>query len=390
MLLYRAMSRCDVINYNNEDDIHCSLYNSIYLPMEKTGILMDTQAPWYNCYNGDCVDYVLDVMVGHVSGKKLQNNTSPYISASDNLRYVMSEYAVPQAGNFNHQKNRKPIMVINVDEEDVISDVPTLMNIRNNNDHLDGLAIDVRNNLLDKYYVAGAISAETYNEYMPGYDENKTKNRTSRNNVAGFSRFATSAGEVLFYDKISRNQVELILYPILQDLIYSWRIDDEKAVDFIKSNYVAIMYILKKEYDKMDDFEKALYHNVTGGITLIDYLFNHYNEIEGDDIHDKYHALKMKKLHLLERLTNEISFLKPGLKVCGLIDDQLLVSKYYEISDEFSSRGETAVNDLLLVEKDNRIYKYENESHKYVSKDGSKISKADITRLARIKIRSNK
>ena len=89
MLLYRALNHNDMINYNEGKPIYCSLYNGTVLP--NVGKISKNRNKYYNLCFRNKNAYALDLIVGHISGKGIGVNVSPWVSTSKNFDYTACE-----------------------------------------------------------------------------------------------------------------------------------------------------------------------------------------------------------------------------------------------------------------------------------------------------------
>lgn len=368
MILFRAINKYDLENYKSGDDIHCTLYNSFNNKEMKRSRNVDEYYRLCLEKNRGCA---LDCIVGHVSGKRLSVNVSPWISTTTLLDFTLREYAIPQAGDYNHFKERKPVILIDFPDEKVLSTNEEISKIRSSIT-FDNFAIDLRNNNLNLLY-NNAIYSEKYNEDMPGYDVCADCNRILNGkvtNVNGFSNFATATNEVLIFSKIKREDIRLIIYPLLQDILYSCGID-EHSIDLIT-------LLESYTYNKVDILFSELYPSSIVSTNLTDYLIRYYSEIPGDSIESKYRYLKKLKLELLKKVAEDInSNFGTKLEPTRVIDDNVFVSSYQNIN-QFSKKQ---TNDILIIEKDGMLYSYDNGTRTYISDEDDTISKSMVLSL---------
>ena len=381
MILYRALNKDDIYNYENGNHIYCSLFNSFRNKGKKN--LKKKESRNLNRYVDLCLlkdrQYALDCIVGHVSGKRIGVGVSPWVSVSSDYEFVMGEYAVPQSGTYNYEKDRKPILVISIDDDEIKKDSDSIKCLRNSKE--ERIIIDLRNGLLKGYYESGAISSEKFNRDMPGYDYMACVKRDVNNTntrIDGFSNYTMAANELVIFLGINRDDCMFMIYPLIQDIIYGLDEDIEKVLPSIIKNRDRIENILKKINDP---FYKELYPTIYTGINLTDYLIKNYNSIEGNTIEEKYDYLKKKKLRLLNEIDNEINReLLSDFYATRVIDDKVLVTSY----DNLGNIPKSLRHDIIMLEKNDKLYLYDNMSHCYTNSD-SMIPKVEVIKLLKTK-----
>ena len=381
MILYRALNKDDIYNYENGTHIYCSLFNSFRNKGKKN--LKKKESRNLSRYVDLCLlkdrQYALDCIVGHVSGKRIGAGVSPWVSVSSDYEFVMGEYAVPQSGTYNYEKDRKPILVISIDDDEIKKDSDSIKCLRNSKE--ERIIIDLRNGLLKGYYESGAISSEKFNSDMPGYDYMACVKRDVNNmntRIDGFSNYTMAANELVIFLGINRDDCMFMIYPLIQDIIYGLDEDIEKVLPSIIKNRDRIENILEKINDP---FYKELYPTIHTGINLTDYLVKNYNSIEGNTIEEKYDYLKKKKLRLLNEIDNEINReLLSDFYATRVIDDKVLVTSY----DNLGNIPKSLRHDIIMLEKNDKLYLYDNMSHCYTNSD-SMIPKVEVIKLLKTK-----
>ena len=187
------------------------------------------------------------------------------------------------------------------------------------------------------------------------------------NNVNGLDGYAQKADEIVIYKKINKEEIKEIMYPIMQDIVYATGILDNPklGIKFLLNNYSFIDNIAKETLKQTEgSFLTTLYPSYKHGINLTDYLMVNYNIIPGDSIEDKYNYLKMAKKkslnYIISVINNVLTFDDShlDLKVERLIDDKLHVRTYNSLSEDDN------LYDLLLIEKDNEVYRYVSKTSK--------------------------
>ena len=380
MILFRALNKDDQVNYLNGGHIYCSLQNaSRDKNMRKVSKYFDT---YYDlCLNKER-QYALDSIIGHISGKRLMKNISPWVSLSSDYNFVMEEYAVPQSGNYNFERDRKPILVVNVDDKDIYNDSNKIANLRNT--YKDNIIIDLRNGLLKEYYENDAVLSEKFNENMPGYDflADLSKEFLGRHTrVDGFANYTSASSELLAFGEISKKYDRFVLYPLLQDIIYGSTKDVDSMIIFMRKKLSIIKNTVERLYLSLGSFYIDLYPGVYAGTNLTDYLIVNYDKVPGDSIEEKYENLKIRKINLLNIICQEINnVLKSDIHVNKVVDDKVLVSSY----ENLSTIPVTLRHDIILIEKDNKLYPYDNTSHTYISSN-DELTKKDVYKLMKSK-----
>ena len=381
MLVFRAINKIDLEKYNSNTDIESTMVTT-FLEVLNDKKTTKTRKEKDILLRGrllfkDKRANALDAIIGHISGFKLKSKKSPWISVSSDLAYVESEYAIPQAGKYNYQHERKPIIVINVDENKVYDTVEKVRSLRNNSTEND-IVIDLRNGKLSEYFDSDAIMCEKLNMDLPNYDivYDINKNLKYKTKVDGFSNFATDASELLIYGLIDRKSIEFVLYPLLQDILYSCN----KTVNNNTKNYIKDFYkYLDSLYNEMNELYAELYPSIYEGVNLTDYLINNYNSIPGNTIEEKYTNLKNKKLELLKQICIKLNQrFNLDLKPTRLVDDKIYVSS------NISNISVKVLNDLILIEDNGILYSFDTSTGKYSNITSSISFKRDKKKIKRI------
>lgn len=367
MILYRAINIDDINNLKNGNNIYSSIINSYLLSQEKE--IRKNVYSYYNlCIKGSR-QYALDTITGHVSGQRIGAKISPWISVTSDFEMASSEYSVPQSGKYNYYKLRKPVILLNIPDDKILSEEKEVFNLRNRND-VDDFAVDLRSNNLSKLFENEAIMAEKYNMDMPGYDVVAELNRLLldyKTKVSGFSNFSTATNELLIFSQIKKEYIKAIMSPELVDVLYSCNINIEEYYDFITNNYRELNIYLKILKDEFI------------GKNLTDYLVLNYDNIDGNNIEEKYQTLKEIKLKVLSSIVNSINKkYNTNFKVSRLLDDNVLVKRYENISD----LSLTSRYDLVLIEKDNKIYEHNFKKSGFYNKENDEsITSGEILKI---------
>lgn len=374
MLLYRAVNIEDIKNLENKEDIKCSLIRTYQKKSRiSSGIYYDL------CIKKER-QYALDVIAGHIAGNRLRVGLSPWISTSKDFSFVCSEYAIPQAGAYNEAGVRKPIILI--EQKDILTTIDQVKPLREEKIKED-IIIDLSNNNLNNLY-GQALMSEAYNKKMPGYNWIKDFNyelNPNAINVNGLSNYASYAKEVLFFKQIRNNNIKLIIYPILQDILYGCNIDIKEIYEFLEKNVNNIykfFNVVENIYCKEDkELFKYLYPNNKIGNNLTDYLYNNYNSINGNDIYEKYDHIKNRKRDILRILIQNFNDLfNSNFKLGKILDDEILVIDL----ENLNKITEKQINDLLIVKSGNILYKYDSKEKKYIF-ENKQIAKSNIRKL---------
>ena len=372
--LFRALSSYDEENYNTKGEIKSLLFKPVTSKKR-----LEKKQEYYNlCIEGNG-EYALDTVVGHVQGRKLQVETSCWISTTSNFGLACSEYAIPQSGNYNHFDNRKNVVRIEVEKSKILSDNEKIKELRNTN-MPDEVFIDLRDGKLNSYYNDSLVS-ETFNLNMPGYDWIKDFNRRffgTKTSVDGFSNYATASKEVLAYKEIKSELIKSLYVPLQQDILYG-----SNAILDIDINLLETVY--KQLTQKQKEFFKLLYPTITTGANLTDILLQNYKLIEGMNIYEKYEILKKQKIEMLSILTNIINdkSRESKLNIQRVVDNGILVYSLdmpYELS-------KSSINDVIIIQLAGELYKYNHNDKAYVNEQG-KVLKKEI--LIKNKCNKNK
>ena len=354
-ILYRAINDSDYSKYKEGKDIECLLIDSFKNNPEPRIV------EYYNlCINGDMKN-ALDTIVGHIHGGKLKRGTSCWISTTANFDIACTEYAIPQAGNYNYYENRKNIIMMEVDKDKVLSNSNQINHLRNKKG-LDDIIIDVRNSKLSEYY-NNCIFSESYNSDMPGYNIEKDCSRIINKTitrVTGFSNYATASEEVLIYKKIKSDLVKQIFYPLQQDILYGCN-DMSANVD------LELLELIVRNLDKKQQILfNVLYPTLVTGNNLTDIIIDNPNKLEGYNIYQKYDNLKELKKQLLQTIVNMVNDkMLTNLKISRLVDDKIGV---YDLNNPYNYGG-ISEKDIILIEQDGMIYKYNHDINKYINNE---------------------
>ena len=360
--LFRALSSYDEENYNTKGEIKSLLFKPVTSKKR-----LEKKQEYYNlCIEGNG-EYALDTVVGHVQGRKLQVETSCWISTTSNFDLACSEYAIPQSGNYNHFDNRKNVVRIEVEKSKILSDNEKIKELRNTN-MPDEVFIDLRDGKLNSYYNDSLVS-ETFNLNMPGYDWIKDFNRRffgTKTSVDGFSNYATASKEVLAYKEIKSELIKSLYVPLQQDILYGSNVILDIDINLLETVY-------KQLTQKQKEFFKLLYPNITTGANLTDILLQNYKLIEGMNIYEKYETLKKQKIEMLSILTNIINdkSRESKLNIQRVVDNGILVYSLdmpYELS-------KSSINDVIIIQLAGELYKYNHNDKAYVNEQGKVLKK---------------
>ena len=357
-IIYRALNDRDQIYYNNGLDIPSNLVHYYNYRNAESKKVIETIESEYNWYFNNKRQNALDAMANHVRGKK---KLSPYISASFDFDYVACEYAVIQAGNYNWDNKRKPIAIIEYDDSKLYSDNEQIRKLANKTD-IDDFAVNLCNGKLNELH----MKEITENEGSLGYriGEHGEKIRTD---ISYADNFSTRAKEVLIYKKLKHEYVKGIIYPVVQDIIYSCNLASNLSVLFNNAN--VINNIIQNKIKNDDKFRK-LYPNLKEGKSLTDILETNYYNKKGNNIEEEYETLKKEKKELLKSLISDINAsLNTNWKISRLVDDKIFVS---DIKNIHIYKG-AQKHDLVLIGDGNDIFKYSHADDSYVAPNGKTI-----------------
>lgn len=365
--MFRALSDYDELNYRNNEDIKCLLLKSF----EEKRNSFNVKKYYDLCIQGKG-KYALDTVVGHVQGGKLKKETSCWISTSSCFDLVCSEYAVPQSGKYNQFDKRKNVIAIEVDKNSILSDISKIKELREQ-ENLPEIFLDLRNSALARYY-NNCLYSETFNEDMPGYDCVKSLNQEFfglTTSVKGFSNFSTNACEVLSYKTINRDLIKALYFPLQQDILYGNGSVCDLDLNILEDSINDLSIKLKTFFD-------LLYPTIESGISLTDVLFDNYKAIAGVNVEEKYQYLKSKKCELLKSLVEIMNSksLICHLSINRLVDDKVLVYRF----DRKLKKSE--VNDVVILEVDNELYRYNHQDNSYVQ-GNKKILKKEFIETSR-------
>ncbi len=377
MILFRAINENDLNYLNKNQNIPCSLLTSYQNRFNSYN--KDIIEDRYNLYFNYKREYSLNGMVGHVSGAKFKMKDrffrSPWISTSKNFDYIASEYAIPQSGNYNWNNVRKPIILINIDDNKIFNTCDGVNNLKET--FSTDFGVDLSNNNLFNLFENNIISNESSLSLCYDPKEKKLINATK---IPGFSNFAKESYEVLIYKEINKDDIKLVIYPALQDILYSCGVRVGNCYEYIKENIDTLNRIIKENIMK-DTFLRYLYPSLTDSNNLTDLLYEKYNLIIGNNIEEKYENIKHNKRIKLQKIVDEINKeLKSNLKVQRIVDDRILV-KTIENKYRFKNEIKRKINDIILVEIDKEIYKYNHANYNYINSKNNSVSKEKVKEL---------
>ncbi len=341
---------------------------------------------YYKCFFSKRKN-ALDMIIGHVHGGRLacSGSGSPWISFTDDLDMAIAEYAVPQAGNFNKCDKRKPVILIQVPNDRIYSDATAIKALGET--YEDDFGIDLTDGNLATLYSSEAIDAEKYNPDLPGYKplDKMVLWRTcsgERTSINGLSNYAKYSSEILIYNEVKKENIKLFIFPLLEDIIYSCDIDLVDYSDLFIDNadeFNKFLVDVYKYYSAGDKFYKALYPGIIDGINLTDYLVANYNQVLGRTLVTKYEALKEQKMKLIINIVDAINnHYHTRFSPKRLVDDKIYVSDY----ECLPRLTKNEVNDLIVISKDDVLYKYDSQALGYISGE-EVIKKTKVKTLAK-------
>jgi len=372
-ILYRAINNNDYNDYLNNKDIEC-----ILLRTNRTSLEPRIKNYYNLCINGIMAN-ALDTIGGHVLGHKIKRETSCFISTTSNFDIACTEYAIPQAGNYNHDNNRKNVIVLEVEKDKILSEVDEIKDLRNQT-NIDDMIIDLRNGKLE-YYYNRCILSETYNPNMPGYNLEKDSNRVYngfRTEIPGISNYSKAVDEVVFYKQIRKELIKKILYPLEQDILYGCNNPN------INIELDLLEYASKKIDDNSQKIFDEMYPTIQSGNNLTDILLKYYDVIPGNNISEKYYRLKGIKKHILQEILSIINKeISANYQIDRLVDNKIGVCDMSNYYNDFTNISE---KDIILVENNGNIYKYSHDKGAYIYSDDI-IKQTEVRTLIKKKSR---
>lgn len=354
MYLYRGLNERDYNFYCLNEDIKCNLSRDTNDP--NIPIII------YEVSKMD-LSLSLDRIIGHVSGNNIKN--SCWISASSDYNYVLREYCIPQCGRYNHDSQRKNVIVIDSNQE-INESIDR--NATNTSDYI-SYYINLSNNNLQKYvddmfirplsvnfksYFYGKNNKDRFDDYIP--------------DVQGFSNFASGASEYLFFVSIKKEKIKYIISPLMQDIIYSYTCGSRDNLlieeiidvcmsyeDLIKKGIVNNVYNFTEEEKKLIEYlytEKDNKYN-----NAIDLVIEKYDN--SHDIVEDFESVKNLKRSILSKIT--------GLDSISLVDDSI-----YVINDDLNNKG-LLVNNNRINDRNRNDILYVTDENGDLHKGNSKV-----------------
>jgi hypothetical protein len=325
MILYRAINSADYIHYQEKSEIICNLLRSDN-SSKLQGIIKEEVDSNFK--------FGLDRIIAHIDGQKMENTC--WISTSSDFNFLAREFSIPQSGKFNADSYRKYIAFINSSDEIMLNNLASTD--QNHQDKFIGKFIDLTNNKLqiytDKKYIQPLYRNEDsyfYNLKNMVRDFNQTYNGHTTSNIQGYSNFATSAHEYVFYKKICGKNIIKVLSPLLQDIIFTKTCN--KSIE--ETNMIIQKCLIDYENIDTDIFHKYEFSPLEKEI--INYLYveqkpGEFNTLihlipklytKRDNIMALYEGLKEIKRNILRKITHEYDI--------ELLDDHIYVVDYEHI-----------------------------------------------------------
>ena len=178
-----------------------------------------------------------------------------------------------------------------------------------------------------------------------------------------------------FKRKINKEDIKLIIYPIFLDIIYSCNIDITRSYDFFIKNKTKLNQIVEYKINN-NGLLKKIYPSIYETVDLIDRLIEMHNYVSGD-IETKYEILKCVKKDQLIELISEINhILKTKLSYKRMVEDEIFV-KNLDKKSEIEN-----LDNIKLISKDNKLYKFNSETNNYESVDKKSICKEKVKELS--------
>lgn len=373
--LFRALSDEDLKEYNSSDSsIHCTFYRldkNAYYKLYKTG----------NKFSQ--LKKSLDTVIGHVNGQTLKVKKSPWISASKNIRFIMTEYAVPQNGKYNISRKRKPIAVIK--PKNIYSGCTELKNLllalyqEKQSSFTSTFMLDISEGNLSRYFYTEWIARNTYqndnNHIIDRRCDNpeltsvqiikQAANTFNDTSISGLCGFAKKANEVLINGELPCSDILIVLSPLLQDIIYAgFYTDIEEIINNIGNIDKRIAFVYN---NLLNEFEKIVFDNLYGTLSCV------YNkDIECKSLIDlinpkicaktnivtQYNILKLHKKNILKKIIDA-----KKRECVPIVEDYVQVGV---LGEEYNDKFD--INDLVLVQNGEDVYPTNDEKAKSLTK----------------------
>lgn len=360
MHLYRALNKEDEKHYLNNEDILCQIGQK-YTSVIDFIIKNHSISPSY---------YILKHIISNA-------HNSMWISTSKSFNYVAKEYALIQAGKYNHYMKRKNIAVLNIPDDCYYDFAKEKENLVKRGSYVNLSYANALQSLVNSkdvlpLYIAKDIKGLnlTINEISKIIDyQNKCKI-----NVDGFSNFASESREVLVFSEIKKKYCEVILSPLMQDCLFAvtQKMEDkireenkttkltaeeinqkcEEATNKIIQNFLQIDTNKWQEdilnnngYDFSITEMNLIHYLYQNNDTLIHLVKSFFENQSGPiryDIEGFYALLKELKRNILFKITE--------IKDARMVDDEILVlNKNSTVSDKRK-------NDVIYkISKDNKL-----------------------------------
>lgn len=368
MIIFRALSEQDEQNYNEGKDLECvckttnkSYFNNFY----------GTDNAFTNIKNS------LDSVLTHLSGYELEHHTSPWISASRNLKYTINSCAMPRNMKSNTTDRRKVIAVIDMDvhedQDEVREYLYDLYKRSKSGEQIDTpeFAIDLGENKLHAYYNTPFRKMEE--DYAPNYRIIDSKESNQDIGPADYYweradkeyalpkevEFTNESREVLVYSKIPHDKIVLMITPLVQDVIFaSMKQGDNIIKDFseIEENiirvYNSLPYDLKNLFDYLycpdGDVNSAIHYN---GKNEAANLTDLVTLRSAGNIVDDYSNLRIVKRLIMDMIVTD---LKCKSTYSRLVDDSMCVGIK---DDDFDFLLGIKADGLVYLQEDGKLIK---------------------------------
>lgn len=222
MILYKSLNNQDMIDIINNKKLECSLVKS-YKNIENYPIEVQDRIKLF--YSKCCKDidkfFMLSLMYGHINGRLVENNRSPWITVTSNFYTACNM----------EQQSRNNILCIYVDDNLIIRNIRQLQERKVKK----GTVIDLSNDKLAYYRMNGIISQFNIN----GLDRTCFEKNSNTNN------YLTTDYQYLISNCIELNNY-IILTPRMQDEIILSDIDPEEFISNELSNRGNSLQLVKK------------------------------------------------------------------------------------------------------------------------------------------------
>ena len=365
MKVYRALNEQDEQDYLDGKGFSCICDDNLERYFNEK---FNSNNTFNNIKNS--LDYVFD----HLKGTALKNNMSPWISTSKNIADVIRQYSIPKNTAFNTEDRRRPIAIIDIDNvhEDKDELARYLYDLyvaskTTDGKKVDGFAIDLSDDRLKEFYNTQFIKLEDFNSSNINIIDDKIINpnlNPSANKIEVKKmidlpegvKHAQNYKEVLVYSKIPKDNIKLILTPLMLDILYgsSKTIDDlvnhmdlikKEVKDFYQGLSFEEQHLFEYLYFPDGNIDNALdYNKNTAFINLTDLLTG-----KKFKLYEEYQFLKLVKRGIIEKFNNRYGVHQSYAK---LTDDCSYVGI---VDEEYDMALCCKADSLLYIQQGDRV-----------------------------------